>query len=71
MSNKLVKEDENSREFASQFYRVWAPADTDVQSTDRFRWRGKQLEGWGTIGVYPDLNGQIHHVQFLTFEREG
>jgi len=71
MSNKLVVEMEDQREFASQVYRVWGPADMDVKSTDRIMWRGKLYDVRGPMGTFPDLHGRVHHVQFLMIDREG
>jgi hypothetical protein len=71
MSNKLVVELEDQREFASQVYRVWGPADMDVESTDRIMWRARLYDVRGPMGRFPDLRGNLHHVQFLMIERLG
>lgn len=71
MSNKLVTEDMIEREFARQFFRIWAPAGTDVLYTDRVSWRGQDMEVWAQKGTWVDFEGNEDHVQFLGILREG
>lgn len=71
MSNKLVQEDWDQREFFSQFYRVWGPPDMDIVATDRVLWRGKTMDVKGPSGLFPTLQGDAHHIQFLAQEKDG
>lgn len=45
-------------------YTVWAPAGSDVRSTDRLRWRGQMYAVEGDAGLWTDDAGAEHHIQF-------
>lgn len=71
MSNKLVVEDNLQREFASQFFRVWFPAGTDLDYADRLEWRGGVYDIYGEAGTWVDFEGNEDHVQCIALLRKG
>lgn len=71
MSNKLVIEDSLQREFTGQFFRIWAPGDTDIEYTDRIVWRGRTMDVYGDDGPFVDFEGNVDHIQFVAIYRRG
>lgn len=71
MSNKLVVEDNNEREFTRSFVRVWMPSDTDIRYTDRLVWRGIEMDVFGDPGILVDFDGNVDHIQVLGSIRRG
>lgn len=57
-------EDTAGRDTVIAGYTVWAPAGSDVRSSDRVRWRGEVYAIEGRPGLWPDVDGSEHHVQF-------
>lgn len=71
MSNKLVQEDNMSREYVQGFYRCWLPPTAVVEHIDRLEWRGDSYEAFGPAQKWPDRRGVLHHVQVNMKFREG
>jgi len=71
LSEKLLQEKNAEREFIQQVYRVWAPAGTDVQFSDRIIWRGVEYDVLGVPGVWNHIMGPEHHRDFMIRLREG
>lgn len=71
MSNKLIREDNNEREFSQQFFRVWMPAGTAIHYQDRIVHRGITMDIFGGQGNWYDFEGNEDHIQFVAVLREG
>lgn len=71
MSNKLVVEDNLQRQFASQYFRVWMPAGTDLEYTDRLEFRGNSYDVYGEAGPWYDFEAVESHVQCVVLLRKG
>ena len=65
LSNKLVQEDSLQREFTREFYRIWMPAGTVVEYTDRLEWRDANMEIFGPAQRWHTISGTPHHIQLL------
>lgn len=71
LSEKLNFEITKEREFARTGIRFFAPADTDVQHTDRIIYRGEQYDVLGHDGDWTNFRGKVDHVAFIARRREG
>lgn len=71
LAEKLNFEDNRDREFARSALRVFAPAGTDIEHTDRVVYRGNTYDVFGFNGEWFDLDGNAHHVAFVIRLREG
>lgn len=71
LAEKLNFEDNREREFARTALRVFAPAGTDIESTDRMEYAGKTFDVFGHSGSWNDFTGTQHHVAFVARLREG
>lgn len=71
LAEKLNFEVMDSREYARSSLRVYAPAGTDVEPTDRIEYRGKTYEVFGHAAEWFDLGENPHHVAFVIRIRTG
>lgn len=71
MSNKLVKEDDESREWSQEYLRCWVPEDADIVYTDRVQWRGDTYEVFGPAQLWVTRRGVRHHKQLNLMKRAG
>lgn len=71
MAEKISFEATISRDFSRTSFRVWAPAGTDVQETDRVLFDGVEYEVFGGEGEWREFSGVPSHVQFMMRERVG
>lgn len=71
LAEKLNFEDNRDREFARSALRVFAPAGTDVEPTDRVVFSGKTYDVFGFGGDWAGFDGNPHHVAFVIRLREG
>jgi len=71
ISNRLLVEDTAEREFTLTFYRGWFPPGTDIEPTDRFRWKGRTYEVQGFPGPWDNFQGTEEYVSCLLKIRSG
>lgn len=71
LAEKLNFEDNRDREFARSALRVFAPAGTDIEPTDRVIYRGNTYDVFGFMGEWADFDGNQHHIAFVIRLREG
>lgn len=71
LSEKYAAEFEVEREHVRQMLRVWCPAGTQVEYTDRIIHRGVEYDVMGIQSVWNHLNGKTNHVALLMRERLG
>jgi hypothetical protein len=71
LAEKLNFEFLDNREYARSSLRVYAPAGTSVEPTDKILYRGKTYEVFGFSGDWQDFHGVPHHVAFVMRIREG
>lgn len=71
LAEKLNFEDNREREFARSALRVFAPAGTDVEPTDRVIYNGDTYDVFGFNGEWSGFDGLAHHVAFVIRRREG
>ena len=71
LAEKLAFEVMADREHAKGGLRVFAPAGTDVEETDRVVYSGKTYEVFGFPAKWYGFEGDEHHVEFVIRLREG
>lgn len=71
LAEKLNFELMDNREFARSSVRVYAPAGTEIEHTDRIRYRGDVYEVFGFPGDWQDFREVEHHVAFVMRIRGG
>jgi len=71
LSEKLNFEITVEREFSRTVMRFFCPADTDIESTDRIIYLGKEYTVFGHLGQWFNFRGELNHVAFLARRREG
>ena len=71
LAEKLNFELMDNREFARSSVRVYAPAGTEIEHTDRIRYRGDTYEVFGFPGDWQDFHEVPHHVAFVMRIRSG
>lgn len=71
LSEKLLREINEDREFDEYVLRVWAPANTDIVYTDRVRINGLEYDVLAWAGDWRKLDGTKHHVDFMCRRRNG
>lgn len=71
LAEKLNYEDNRDREFARSAVRIYMPPGTDVVSTDRLIWDGKEYQVLGHPGKWSRFNGKEHHISVIAQIREG
>lgn len=71
VAERLSMELNTSREFARSTYRVYAPAGTEIEPSDRAVYRGDTYELFGFGDEWQDLDEIPHHVAFVIRRMEG
>lgn len=72
MAEKLNFEENRDREYSQTAVRVYAPAGTRVEPTDRALYLGEEYQVFGHEGQWYQLtSGAEHHVQFILRKMEG
>lgn len=71
MSNKLIKIDNEDREWVQEFLRIYIPAGQPTPAyTDRIQWRTQTLDSYGPSQPWYH-KGVLHHTQIIGRFREG
>ena len=71
MSNKLIKEDNQDREWTQEFLRCYLPATAVIEYTDRLEWRDRKMDAFGLPQLWCDFRGNPHHYQIIGQVRLG
>lgn len=74
IATKLQQEVTGERDYSRSTWRLWAPGTADILALkphDRIRVDGIEYEVFGHEGTWYNLNGTVHHAQFIVEIREG
>ena len=71
MAEKLNFEENRDREYSRTAIRIYSPAGTRFEPTDRISYLGQTYDVFGHQGVWHRHSGVEHHVQIIARLREG